>query len=94
MGKPKVIPEATVFAAQRGFVRTFTQSLATSLLLPAGVTLVFTQDALLAAAVGVGGMLVGASINALQSFFDIVSKGVPDEYQVGEKARRGKYAAE
>ncbi len=94
MAKPKVIPEVTVFAAKRGFVRTFTQSLATSLLIPAGVTFVFTQDALLAAAIGAAGMIVGASINATQSFLDIVSKGVPDDYQVGEEARRGKYAAE
>lgn len=77
MAKPKVIPVVTVLAAKRGFVRTFAQSLATSLLFLARVTIVFTQDALLAAAVGVGGMLVSASINALQSFFDMVSKDVP-----------------
>lgn len=91
---PKVIPDTTLFAAKRGFVRTFSQSLATSLVIPAGVTFAFTQDALLAAAVGVGGMLVGATVNGAQSYFDIISKGVPDEYQVEEPERRGKYAAD
>lgn len=90
----KVIPDTTLFAAKRGFVRTFSQSLAMSFVIPTGVTFAFTQDALLAAAVGVGGMLVGATVNGLQSYFDIISKGVPDEYQVDEPERRGKYAAE
>ena len=49
---PKVIPDTTLFAAKRGFVRTFSQSLATSLVIPAGLTLAFTHDALLAVAVG------------------------------------------
>jgi len=91
---PKVIPDTTLFAAKRGFVRTFSQSLATSLVIPAGLTLAFTHDALLAAAVGVAGMLVGAGVNGAQSYFDIISKGVPDEYQVDEPERRGKYAAD
>ena len=49
---PKVIPDTTLFAAKRGFVRTFSQSLATSLVIPAGLTLAFTHDALLTVAVG------------------------------------------
>lgn len=93
MTKIKVVPEATVFAAKRGFVRTFAQSLATSFVIPTGVTFAFTQDALLAAAVGVGGMIVGATVNGLQSYFDIISKGVPEDYQVEESEQRGKYAA-
>ena len=67
---------------------------ATSLVIPAGLTLAFTHDTLLAAAVGVAGMLVGAAVNGAQSYFDIISKGVPDEYQVDEPERRGKYAAD
>lgn len=90
----KIIPDAVKLAAKRGFVRTASQSLATSLVLPAGVTFAFTQDALLSAAVGVGGMAVGAVVNGLQSYFSIIGKGVPDEYQVDETEQRGKYAAE
>ena len=91
---PKVIPDATMFAAKRGFVRTFSQSLATSLVIPAGLTLAFTHDALLTVAVGAASMLAGAAVNGAQSYFDIISKGVPDEYQVDEPERRGKYAAD
>ena len=78
----ELIPADTHVAAKRGFIRTATQSLATSLVLPAGATFAFTQDALLAAAVGVGGMLVGAVINGLQSYFSIISNGIPDDYSI------------
>ena len=78
----ELIPADTRVAAKRGFIRTATQSLATSLVLPAGATFAFTQDALLAAAVGVGGMLVGAVINGLQSYFSIISNGIPDDYSI------------
>lgn len=76
----KIIPYETHIAAQRGFVRTAAQSLATSFVLPAGVTIAFTQDVILAAAIGVGGMIVGAVANGLQSYFDIISKGIPEDY--------------
>lgn len=76
----KIIPHETHIAAQRGFIRTASQSLAMSFVLPAGVTVAFTQDALLAAAIGVGGMLVGALVNGLQSYLSIISKGIPEDY--------------
>ena len=78
----ELIPADTLVAAKRGFIRTATQSLATSLVLPAGATFAFTQDALLAAAVGVGGMLAGALINGLQSYFSILSSGIPEDYSI------------
>ena len=65
----ELIPADTRVAAKRGFIRTATQSLATSLVLPAGTVFAFTQDALLSAAIGAGTMLVGAVINGLQSYF-------------------------
>lgn len=77
----KLIPESTRRAAERGFIRTASQSLATSLVLPAGVTFVFTQDGLLAAGVGAAGMVVGALVNGLQSYFSIIGKGIPEDYQ-------------
>ena len=76
----KLIPADTKLAAKRGFIRTASQSLATSLVLPAGVTFAFTQDALIAAAVGVGGMIIGAVINGAQSYFSILSAGIPEDY--------------
>ena len=76
-----LIPEETRIAAKRGFIRTASQSLATSFVLPAGVTIAFTQDALLAAAIGVGGLVVGAVVNGLQSYFSILGQGIPDDYQ-------------
>lgn len=76
-----LIPATTITAAKRGFIRTASQSLATSFTLTATPVLVFTQDAVLAAAVGVGGMVAGAVINGAQSFFNILSKGIPDDYQ-------------
>lgn len=75
-----LIPKDAQRAAARGFIRTSAQSLATSLVLPAGVTFAFTNDALLAAAVGVGGMIVGAVVNGAQAYFDILSRGIPDDY--------------
>lgn len=87
----KLIPENVKTAAKRGFIRTASQSLATSFILPAGTAFAFTQDALLAAAIGVGGIAVGAVVNGLQSYFDIIAKGVPDDYQVA--GSHGRYAA-
>ena len=78
----ELIPADTRVAAKRGFIRTATQSLATSLVLPAGTVFAFTQDALLSAAIGAGTMLVGAVINGLQSYFSIISNGIPDDYSI------------
>lgn len=80
----KLIPADTKLAAKRGFIRTAAQSLATSLVLPAGVTFAFTQDALISAAVGVGGMIVGAVVNGAQSYFSILSAGIPEDYKPRE----------
>jgi hypothetical protein len=76
----KLIPADALRAATRGFIRTGAQSLATSFGGLAGVTFVFTQDALLSAAVGVGGMLVTAAVNGAQSFFSILHRGIPEDY--------------
>lgn len=76
----ELIPEATKLAAKRGFIRTASQSLAMSFVLPAGVTIAFTQDALLAAGVGLAGLVVGALVNGAQSYFSILSKGIPEDY--------------
>lgn len=78
--KEQLIPTHTLIAAKRAAYRTAAQSLALSFALPAGVTIVFTQDALLAAAVGLGGAIVGAAANGAQAYFDILGKGIPEDY--------------
>ena len=76
----KLIPADVQGAAKRAFLRTASQSLALSFMLPAGVTIAFTGDALLAAAVGLGGAIVGAVANGAQAYFDILGKGIPEDY--------------
>jgi hypothetical protein len=75
-----LIPADAQIAAQRGFIRTASQSLATSFGGFGGITFVFTQDALLSAAVGVGGAVLAAVVNGAQSYFSILSKGIPEDY--------------
>ena len=90
MSKSKIVPEATQLAAKKAFVRTAAQSLAMSLVLPASITFAFTQDALLTAAVGVGGMIVGATVNGAQAYFAMIGKGIPEEYAAaGELPQHG-----
>ncbi len=90
MSKIKIIPEQTRIAATRAFVRTAAQSLAVSFVLPAGATLVFTQDALMSAAVGVGGMFLGAVVNGAQAYFSVIGSGIPEEYvEAGNLPRHG-----
>ena len=79
----ELVPQEARFAAKRGFVRTASQSLATSLILPAGITFAFTQDALTAAGTGVASMVVSAVVNGLQSYFDILHRGIPEDYRAG-----------
>lgn len=75
-----LIPNDAHRAAVRGFIRTASQSLATSFGGFGGLTYVFTQDALLSAAVGVGGAVLSAVVNGAQSYFSILSKGIPEDY--------------
>lgn len=90
MSKDKIVPYETKIAAQRAFVRTAAQSLATSFVLPAGMTLAFTGDALLSAAIGVGGMLVGAGVNGAQAYFSVIASGIPEAYvEAGKLPRHG-----
>ena len=76
----KIIPDNAKKAAARGFIRTASQSLATGFAVPGGLTLVFTGDGLLALGVGVLGLLFNALVNGAQSYFSILSAGIPEEY--------------
>ena len=76
-----LIPSATKTAAKRGFIRTAAQSLSGSAALGAIPTLVFTGDALLTVGVGLASAIVGAGAAGAQSYFSIISKGIPEDYQ-------------
>lgn len=76
----ELIPSTTILAAKRGFIRTSTQSLATGFAVPGALTLAFTGDALLALGVGAAGLAFNAVVNGLQSYFSILSKGIPEDY--------------
>lgn len=76
----ELIPSATRFAAKRGFIRTSTQSLATGFAVPGALTLAFTGDALLALGIGAAGLAFNAVVNGLQSYFSILSQGIPEDY--------------
>lgn len=75
------VPEHVLVAAKRGFLRTASQSLATALVVPTGITFALTSDFWVSMGVGVAGMALSAIVNGAQSFFSIISKGIPDEYQ-------------
>lgn len=76
----KLVPQDAQIAAKRGFIRTAAQSLATGLIIPGGLTIAFTGDALLGLGVGAAGMVVNALINGAQSYFSILSAGIPVDY--------------
>lgn len=81
-----LIPADAQRAAARGFIRTGAQSLATSFAGFGGLTFAFTQDAGLAAAVGLGGAIVAAVANGAQSYFTILARGIPEAYAPAETA--------
>lgn len=82
----KLIPANASFAAKRGFIRTWSQSIATAL--ASGLTVGILTDAVdkaqagdwtalaISAVVAVGSPLV----NGAQSFFDILHRGIPADY--------------
>ncbi|WP_053385717.1 hypothetical protein [Leucobacter japonicus] len=86
-----IIPEATRHAAKRAFIRTAAQSLATSFALPAGITLALTREAWLAAVFGIGGVVIGAGVNGVQAYCDIIARGIPGDYQASADSSRGEF---
>lgn len=76
-----LIPANTKAAAARGFIRTASQSLATGFVIPAGLTFAFTEEFGLALGLGLAGAVVQAVLNGGQSYFSILSKGIPEEYE-------------
>ena len=80
MSDDRLVPRDTDLAARRGFIRTASQSLATGFTIPAGLTFAFTQDFGFALLLGFGGAIVSAIIAGAQSYFSILSNGIPEDY--------------
>lgn len=76
----QLVPASTKLAAKRGFIRTAAQSLA-SVIPTTGVVVALTGDFLLAAGLGATSAVVTAGLAGAASYFSILSKGIPEDYQ-------------
>ena len=74
-----VIPASVKLAAKRGFVRTFTQSLA-SVIPTSAIAITLSGDWLLGVGLGAAGAVATAILSGAASALMIVSRGIPDEY--------------
>jgi hypothetical protein len=74
-----VIPGPIKLAAQRGFVRTATQTLSSVIPITA-IAIPTTGDALLGVGLGVGGAVVSSALAGAASALMIISRGIPQEY--------------
>ena len=84
MGTDKLIPANTKLAAKRGFIRTMAQGYASTLSVGVAATTVISivQGELdpLVAGVTAGVALISPLIAGAASYFDITSKGIPEDY--------------
>lgn len=80
MSKNKLIPADALHAAKQGFIRTASQSLATSFTITGGLTIAFTGDAAMALGVAAAATVATAALNGAQSFFSILHRGIPEAY--------------
>lgn len=78
--KEKLIPDNARLAAKRGFIRTASQSLAGSFLALGGTTLTLTRDVFLALGIALIGAIFTALIAGCSAYFDLLYKGIPEEY--------------
>ena len=76
-----LIPADTHLAAKRGFIRTASQSLASGFIIPAGTAFALTSEFGLALLWGLVGLVASAFANGAQSYFSIISRGIPEDYQ-------------
>lgn len=81
-----LIPADAKLAAKRGFIRTASQSIATAL--GVGVTVTLVTDAVAKAqagdwttlAIAAGVTIITPLVNGAQSYFSILSSGIPADY--------------
>lgn len=88
MTHEKVVPEATVLAAKRGFIRTTAQAYAATI--PAGgvsaatiASVIENPNPVLIAATVIAA-LVSPLLAGLASYLDITARGIPADYQPQE----------
>ena len=74
-----LIPENARRAAARGFIRTFSQSLA-SIIPTSAVTITLTQDFWVGAGLGAASAVAGALLAGTASYFSLLSRGIPEDY--------------
>lgn len=91
MSTDKLIPANTKLAAKRGFIRTMSQGYASTLAVGVAATTVISliQGELDPLVVGVtaGVALVSPLIAGAASYFDITSKGIPEDYAPDEPGK-------
>lgn len=76
----KIVSPALHEAAVRAGVRSGAQALAAGFILPAGLTVAFTQEWLSALAIGLALAAVSAVVAGLQSYASFIAKGIPEPY--------------
>ncbi|MFT4156632.1 MAG: hypothetical protein QM630_01685 [Microbacterium sp.] len=74
-----IIPAATTLAAQRGFIRTAAQSLA-SVIPTSAIAIALSADWVLGVGLGVAGAVVTALLAGTASALSIISNGIPTDY--------------
>lgn len=88
--KDKLIPDNARRAAQRGFIRTATQTFGGALIAVGAVTGILTADVLLT----LGTTLATAAISALiaggASYFSLLSQGIPEDYAATDPEPTGR----
>lgn len=76
----KIVSPALHEAAVRAGVRTGAAALAAGFILPAGLTVAFTREWLMALLIGLALAAVSAVVSGIQSYASFIAKGVPDPY--------------
>ena len=83
--KEGLVPDRTQIAARRALIRTAAQSLSSALAI--GTVTVFLDTGwLFKVLVFVGGVAVTALLAGLSAYFNVLSNGIPEDYQPDEVA--------
>ena len=81
--KEGLIPDKTQIAARRALIRTSAQSLSSALAIGT-VTVFLDTDWWLKALIFVAGVVVTAALAGLSAYFNVLSNGIPEDYQPNE----------
>lgn len=83
MADTTIVPDTTKVAAKRGFLRTSTQSLSTSVPTFAITGLALSSADPVAVAWSVGAAVLSSFLAGAASYLSILSAGIPEDYQPG-----------